>query len=164
MAVVTPIEISRLKIISGGQTGVDRAALDAALKANASCGGWCPAGRKAEDGPIAAHYPLQELPGARYIQRTHKNVEDSDATLIITFGPPTGGTARTIEFCHKLGKRHLIVDAELMSADEATRLVLELVKGRGVRRLNVAGPRASGEPRAYDYAYGVVKHVLSALE
>ena len=68
------------RIISGGQTGVDRGALDAALKASISCGGWGPKGRKAEDGPIPERYPLQELPGADYLHRTRRNVVDSDGT------------------------------------------------------------------------------------
>lgn len=154
------IERPRLAVISGGQTGVDRGALDAALEAKGPCGGWCPAGREAEDGRIPARYPLQELPGAGYIQRTRKNVEDSDATLIIIFRRATGGTARTIEFCQRVGKPHLVIDAEAISIDEAAHRVAEFVQEKGVQRLNVAGPRASGEPRGYAYAYAIVKRLL----
>jgi hypothetical protein len=74
------------KIISGGQTGVDRGALDAALEASFPCGGWCPKGRKAEDGPIPARYPLKEMDGPAYRLRTERNVRDSDGTLILFFG------------------------------------------------------------------------------
>ena len=154
------IERTPLVVISGGQTGVDRGALDAALEAKARCGGWCSAGREAEDGPIPARYPLEELPGAGYIQRTRKNVEESDATLIIIFGRAAGGTARTIEFCQRLGKSHLVIDAAASSIDEGVNRAVEFVKERGVQRLNVAGPRASGEPRGYAYAYALVTLLL----
>jgi len=90
-----PAETRPLRVVSGGQTGVDRGALDAALERGVPCGGWCPAGRLAEDGVIPARYPVTELRGAGYDERTRKNVEDSDGTLIVTFGRATGGTART---------------------------------------------------------------------
>ena len=80
------------RIVSGGQTGVDRAALDVALELSIPCGGWCPKGRKAEDGALPARYPLKETPSEEYAQRTTWNVRDSDGTLILTHGAPTGGT------------------------------------------------------------------------
>ena len=92
-----------LTIISGGQTGVDRAALDSALSYRVDCGGWCPEGRQAEDGPIPARYPLTEL-GGGYAARTRKNVEDSDGTVILYFDTPTGGTEKTLRYCLDLGK------------------------------------------------------------
>jgi hypothetical protein len=151
------------KIVSGGQTGVDRGALDAALAVGFPCGGWCPQGRKAEDGAIPDRYPLQELPGAGYLQRTRKNVEDSDGTLILTFGPASGGTLRTIEFCRQMRKPHIVIDAAVTSFDEAAQEVLEFVKGSGVGSLNVAGPRASGEPRGSEFAIWVVERFLAKL-
>ena len=87
------------KIISGGQSGVDRAALDAALAAGLELGGWCPKGRRAEDGPIADRYPLNETDCESYATRTRWNVRDSDATLILCDAEPAGGTALTIECC-----------------------------------------------------------------
>ena len=148
-----------LRIISGGQTGVDRAALDAALNVGVSCGGWCPAGRRAEDGVIPLRYPLSELPGGGYDERTHKNVEDSDATLVVVFGRASGGTARTIQFCRQLGRPHLVVDAAIVPLDEAVRRAVQFVTERDLRQLNIAGPRASGEPRAYAYAYALVREL-----
>src|SRR5436309_14721003 len=99
-----------LKVISGGQTGVDRGALDAALALQVECGGWCPAGRLAEDGTIPKRYPVVELPNARYAERTARNVADSDGTLIISNGEPIGGTRETIQRCVGLDKPHLIID------------------------------------------------------
>src|SRR5438445_1429872 len=92
------------KVISGGQTGVDRAALDVALELGVPAGGWCPKGRKAEDGSLAPRYPLTETPSEEYWQRTEWNVRDSDGTLVLTRGAPTEGTAYTIEVAKKLGK------------------------------------------------------------
>jgi hypothetical protein len=98
------------KIISGGQTGVDRAALDFAWEDSPPCGGWCPAARKAEDGPIPSRYPLTETPAAEYAQRTEWNVRDSDATLVLLRGAPSGGTAVSIELARRHGKPCLVVD------------------------------------------------------
>src|SRR5260221_13349632 len=91
-----------VKIVSGGQTGADRAALDWALAHNVECGGWCPKGRKPEDRPIHPKYPLKETPSATYIRRTEWNVRDSDATVLFSIGSTlTGGSRRTMEFARK---------------------------------------------------------------
>src|SRR5215831_13003467 len=147
------------RVVSGGQTGVDRGALDAALERGVPCGGWCPAGRMAEDGVIPARYPVTELPDAGYDERTHKNVEDSDGTLIVTFGAASGGTARTIQICRKLGRPHLIVDAASITFEEAVCQAVRFVREEDIRRLNVAGPRASGEPRAHEYACSLLREL-----
>ena len=101
-----------LKIISGGQTGVDRGALDAALAFEVECGGWCPAGRLAEDGTIPEHYPVVELANAGYAERTARNVADSDGTLVISKGELCGGTRETIDCCVEMGKPYLVIDRE----------------------------------------------------
>lgn len=134
------------KIISGGQTGVDRAALDFALNKNIPCGGWCPKGRVAEDGPISPRYPLQETPSARYFQRTTWNVRDSSGTLLFSPGPPTLGTAYTLAVAQRLGKPYLVMDC----ANPLDSSILQAwVQTHQISILNVAGPRESRHPGIY---------------
>jgi hypothetical protein len=145
-----------MKIISGGQTGVDRAALDAAISHGIDCGGWCPEGRTAEDGTISLHYPVIELPGSGYSERTLRNVSDSDGTLIIYFDYPTGGTEQTLLFCIEAHKPYLLIDANELSPKRAALKTEDFVHKFAIQTLNVAGPRASGNPDAYNYALKVV--------
>lgn len=148
-------------IVSGGQTGVDRGALDAALEAGTPCGGWCPEGRTAEDGVIPSRYPLRELPGGGYRERTRRNVEDSDATLVIHFDELEGGTALTLDLCRELGRPHLVVDAAVESPQDAAARLRDFVDRHGVRVLNVAGPRASKWARAAGTAEAIVGGLLA---
>jgi len=122
-----------LKVISGGQTGVDRGALDAALAFEVECGGWCPAGRLAEDGEIPKHYPVVELANAGYAERTARNVADSDGTLIISNGEPVGGTRETVDRCIEMRKPHLIIDCASMSVEETIEAATEFVKSLSSR-------------------------------
>jgi hypothetical protein len=148
------------KIISGGQTGVDRGALDAALVANFPCGGWCPEGRKAEDGPIPGRYPVTELPAADYLTRTRQNVIDSDATLVIHFGELTGGTLKTVQFCESYKKPALVLDGSKLDPGTAAGQAAAFVGTQAIKTLNVAGPRESGHPGARAYAERVVTLLL----
>ena len=138
------------EIVSGGQTGVDRAALDVALALGLACGGWCPKGRRAEDGPIPARYPLRETAGAGYGERTRLNVRDSDATLVLARGAPAGGARLTVELAGDLGRPCLVVnmtpdsDAEILESGAAA--VRAWLAENRVRVLNVAGPRESEAP------------------
>ncbi len=150
------------KIVSGGQTGVDRGALDAALEAAFPCGGWAPEGRVAEDGPIAERYPLRELPGSGYEKRTLRNVLDSDGTAILYFGALEGGTRLTMEYCVKHDKPCELLNAERLSPEEAARELAAFVAGNGISALNVAGPRASKWSGAHAYARKTIEHLLRA--
>ncbi len=145
------------KIISGGQTGVDRAALDVALELGIPCGGWCPKGRRAEDARIPDHYPLQEASSAEYPVRTQLNVEDSDGTLILSWGSPAGGTALTIKLAKKLKKPYLLID---LSQGGDPRKVLEWVSDHHIQILNVAGPREGEAPGIHDQAVLFLREIL----
>ena len=153
---------SLAKIVSGGQTGVDRGALDAALEAGFPCGGWAPAGRIAEDGPIPARYPLAELKGGGYEERTLQNVLDSDGTAILYFGELEGGTRLTAQYCQEHRKPCELLNAERLSPKQAAREIVAFVAGNRIKVLNIAGPRASKWPSARDYARDAIELVLAA--
>ncbi len=145
------------KIVSGGQTGVDRAALDAALEARLACGGWCPREREAEDGVIPARYPLQETRARDPAQRTAWNVRDSDATLILVRGRPRGGTSLSAQRAAAEGRPCRIVD---LAADPDPGDVAEWIRSTGIRVLNVAGPRESEAPGIHDEALALLRALL----
>ncbi len=148
------------KIISGGQTGVDRAALDAALELGIPCGGWCPKGRRAEDGIIPDRYPLQETSSPSYPLRTEMNVEDSDGTLILTQGSLSGGTLLTLKLARKHRKPYILVDL----AEEAdASSVQEWCQKYRVGILNIAGPRESEAPGIYHRAFSFLKELFITL-
>jgi hypothetical protein len=142
-----------LKIISGGQTGVDRAALDAALKHGIECGGWCPVGRLDEFGTIPDRYPVKELEHGSFVERTMQNVTDSDATVIIYFDKLRGGTEQTVRFCIEQKRPYKLIDAAEISAENAADSIFNLVHENKIDILNVAGPRQSEWPQGYDYAF-----------
>ena len=145
------------KIVSGGQTGVDRAALDVALELGVPCGGWCPKGRRAEDGVIAPRYPLQETESPEYPVRTERNVKDSDATLILNQGLLTGGTALTLKLAKINKKPYWVVDLSKM---EDPALVKKWIEDGKVNVLNVAGPPESNRPGIYDKAIEFLRRIL----
>lgn len=138
-----------VKIISGGQSGVDRAALDVAIKLGIPHGGWVPKGRLTEDGPLPEIYALRETPTAAYAERTEKNVVDSDGTLIISRGELTGGSEYTREMALKHGRPWLHIDLKRTAAFRSIIGVTEWLSANDIRVLNVAGPRASKDPTIY---------------
>lgn len=134
------------RIVSGGQTGADRAALDWACQRGVAHGGWCPKGRLAVDGPLPAHYQLLETESAGYRQRTKLNVRDSDATLIFNTGALDGGTLQTVRFARTLGKPHLVVQLDELTPEAAALQVRAWLTAGQFSALNVAGPREEKRP------------------
>jgi hypothetical protein len=148
------------KIVSGGQTGADRAALDFAIKNNIPHGGWVPKGRIAEDGPISEKYDLKEMPTDSYHTRTEQNVIDSDGTIIISHGPLTGGSRYTYEMAKQHHKPCLVIDLARTKVYEAGATIMIWVTGNKISTLNVAGPRASKNRHIYDQVTEILELVL----
>lgn len=153
-------------IVSGGQTGVDRAALDAAIELGIPHRGWCPKGRKAEDGIIPTRYQLRETTGSDYAERTRRNVEDSDATLILTLSPANdlqlrGGTLLTWSCCQQSARPVLVVRLQRPGTDKR---IQEWLSQNRVSVLNIAGPRASKHPGLYQSAKSYLLRVLKSPE
>ena len=146
------------KVISGGQTGIDRGALDACLKEDFPCGGWCPAGRLAEDGIIHKKYPLLETNTPRYNERTLKNIMDSDGTLIISTMPITGGTKLTADLSFRYKKPFLII-----SSTKSLISTVNWLFDNNIKILNVAGPRESEWPGATFISYHLIRKLIKHI-
>jgi hypothetical protein len=151
------------RVISGGQTGADQGALDAAIDSDLQHGGAVPAGRKTESGRLPDRYRMEELPSEHYPDRTAKNVRDSDATLIISHGELTGGSALTRQFAHRYGRPCLHLDLDRQDLETAVGIVLHWLAGEGIRTLNVAGPRASSDPQIHAYTYRLISSVIERV-
>lgn len=147
------------KIVSGGQTGVDRAALDVAIDLDILYGGWIPKGRLAEDGMVPEKYELKEMPTDRYADRTEQNVIDSDGTLIIARGALSGGSAYTRKMAMKHGKPWCYMDLDKTIAFQAAININQWLVEHDIEVLNVAGPRLSSAP----HLYGQVKKILESV-
>jgi hypothetical protein len=150
-----------VRIVSGGQTGVDRAALDAGKELGLIVGGWCPKGRLAEDGAINTSYPLEESPSEAYSLRTEWNVRDSNGTLILHRGQIVGGTAFTKEMAVEYGRPCLCIE---LSSESKLMEVVDWVERYAIHTLNVAGPRESAEPGIYSQAYRFLIEFISRLQ
>jgi len=132
-----------MKIISGGQTGVDRAALNVALDTGIECGGFCPKGRRSEDGIIPKKYPLAETKTDQYPERTELNIKTSDATLVLIDREADRGTALTISLCKLYHKSWIVID---LSIENKEQNLLQWIKENKINVLNVAGNRESFSP------------------
>lgn len=154
------VDDRRLVIVSGGQTGVDRAALDAAIELGIPHAGWCPRGRRAEDGRVPLRYNLRETESAEYRVRTRQNVLDSDATLILFRGTLSGGTALTFQIALECRKPCYPADLTAPRVIDAT---YDWILRSGVNSLNVAGPRESQRRGAYRQALATLREVLRRM-
>jgi len=153
----------QVKIISGGQTGVDRAALDVALKHGIDPGGWCPTGRLDEFGRIPDRYPVKELQAGGFTERTLRNVKDSDGTVIIYSGKLSGGTEQTVRFCLEQRRPHELIDVSNVSTEKAAHLIANFVRENEIDILNVAGPRQTEWPEGYEYASRALDLFLNSI-
>jgi hypothetical protein len=161
-AVAAKTPNSPITIVSGGQTGADRAALDFAIRTGLPHDGWCPRGRLAEDGPLAAKYLLRETPTERYAERTEWNVRDSDATIVFAMTAELrGGTQLTAKLAESMRKPLLRLAAEEVGPLEASVLLRQFLSSHRVARLNVAGPRSSQEPTIAAYVEAVLRGALT---
>lgn len=151
------------KIISGGQTGADQAALDVAIEFGVPHGGWVPRGRMTEAGRLPGKYVMQETTSISYTERTEVNVVDSDGTVILSYGKLTGGSAFTLDMAAKHRKPCFHIDLESLDVSKAAEAVINWVGAREIKVLNVAGPRASEDPRIYEATRNLLTLVLRGL-
>ena len=154
------------KIISGGQTGADRAALDVAIKFNIPHGGWIPKGRKAEDGRLPDKYRLQEMPTASYQAAIEKNVLESDGTLIFIRGGPTEEIIYTLKMLQKHNGKMFSIDLNMPTSYDAASLILSWMKLQNMKNINVTGPRASEDTKIYLDVFRVLEmaYVINKIE
>ena len=150
------------RIVSGGQTGVDRAGLEMAIALGIEHGGWCPAGRLAEDGTVPSRYELQEWSSPEYPARTEQNVIDSDATLILYETKLKGGTLLTRKICRRLDKTHLATRMTAYTQDAAITQIREWLNSNRPATLNIAGPRESSFPGVFDRSFEFLMLVFTS--
>ena len=152
------------KIISGGQTGADRAALDAAIRFGIPHGGWVPKGRRAEDGVISDRYRMKEMPTGHYWRRTEQNVLDSEGTLIFSFGPLKGGSELTLNLTKKHRRPSLHLNLDEMSIRDSAQHAMAFIQQHHIQIVNIAGPRASESPGIYRAVTEVLDKILGKKE
>ncbi len=157
LSAILPREFRVERIISGGQTGVDRAALDTAIELDIPHGGWCPRGRRAEDGVIPDHYQLREHTSEFYADRTRQNVIDSDGTLILYGNRLEGGSLLTARFAEEQEKA---VFRTRLSGRVSYVACIEWLEAEKIRVLNIAGPRASKDPQIYAKSMRYLRQLL----
>ena len=151
---------NNITIISGGQSGVDRAALDFALENSIQCGGWCPLGRLAEDGIISNKYPLKEATTSEYEERTRLNVKDSDGTLTLYKNEMDEGTVLTHKLAQEMNKPVLTIKLPVGQTFIKKQLS-NWITQNNISELNIAGPRESSSPGIYKLIYSFLEKMMS---
>jgi putative molybdenum carrier protein len=154
------------RVISGGQTGADQGGLDGAILFWGNTdrvGGWCPSGRRSEDGPISAKYPLQETAEWDYPPRTELNVKESDGTVIFAPQPLTPGSKLTLKYCEEQCRPSLIIDIALVSIPEAVECLADWADAYQIKTLNVAGSRETTVPGLQEWVASVIHDTLKEL-
>ncbi len=152
------------KIISGGQTGADRAALDFAILHGIPYGGWVPRGRRTEDGTLPQKYRLEEMPTPDYAQRTEKNVLSADGTLVVSHGYLKGGSALTVFLAERHGKPCIHADLGEWSVRDAAERIRKWLRDQRIGVLNVAGPRAGMDREIYRATFDLLEALLAEFE
>ncbi len=154
------LSLALKRIVSGGQTGADRGGLDAAIELGIEHGGWCPRGRRAEDGPIPERYRLRETDSEEYSARTDRNVVDSDGTVLLTRGAPTGGSKLTAELAARRDKPLLHLDLDALDDEAAPARLRAWLARERIATLNVAGTRESGCADLAEQVRRVLVHAI----
>ncbi len=149
------------KIISGGQTGADIASIDAAIETDYSYGGWLPRGRKTENGPLAFKYKMQEMTRGGYPKRTEQNIQDSDGTVIFTHKKLTGGSRLTANIAESWGKPWLHINLSQIELMEVVAILEDWIVKNKIEVLNVAGSRASKDPKIYGKVHQTIKIIIN---
>lgn len=152
------------KIISGGQTGADIAAIDAAIEFGFPYGGWLPKGRRTENGPLNTRYKLQEMTSASFPKRTEQNVKDSDGTVIFTHGKLSGGSSLTKKYAVRHNKPLLHLNMDIISEQKAFELLRNFIDEYKIEILNVAGSRASKDDQIYDGVFSIIRNIIRNIE
>lgn len=148
-------------IVSGGQSGADRAGLDAAIACGIPHGGWCPQGRRAEDGPIPDRYQLRETPEREYMPRTRRNVVQSNGTVCFLLAGSSRGTQLTMNLAHQVNRPCLVLPLNSLTDEDAAQLLVDFVEQKMIETLNVAGSRESKAPGIHARVLGVISRLLS---
>ena len=151
------------RVISGGQTGADQGGLDAAIELGVPHGGWCPTGRRSEDGPIPARYQMRETTGWDYPSRTKLNIQEADGTVVFTVGEPTGGSGLTLKFAADLSKPVAHIDLHPCDEDMAIDRICDFIDVFAIKTLNVAGSRESKEPGIQKAVSDIMSCVLREM-
>lgn len=152
-----------IKIVSGGQTGAGQAALDAAIEMGIPYGGWISKGRMTEAGPLSEKYKLTEMPTGSYLKRTKQNIFDSDGTVVFSRRGLKGSPKRTVDFAIELKRPSLHIDLAKHTPEEAAGILTTWIEMHNISVLNVAGTRASKDPKIYQTVSLVVAFAINKM-